>query len=223
MYAVRDWLDVELIGSTIDDAAGEAYDKVAAILGLGYPGGPIVDRLAAIGNPKAIRFPRTMLGKQSLDFSFSGLKTAVLYHVRGVPRRGEDIKAEAAKKEVTEPELHNIAAGFQAACIDVIFEKLKRAARKIRARSVIVGGGVSANQGLRSATRPLSAGGPVSADAILHGRCGHVRRPGSCAFAGRADQRIGLGCDHLQPIRSRQSKTTDDAIVNPRRILRRGR
>jgi N6-L-threonylcarbamoyladenine synthase len=78
LYRVSSWLDVTLIGSTIDDAVGEAYDKVAAILGLGYPGGPILDRLAEQGDPKSVRFPRTLLGRYSLDVSFSGLKTAVL-------------------------------------------------------------------------------------------------------------------------------------------------
>src|SRR5207248_3244186 len=89
LYRVNDWLNVELIGSTIDDAVGEAYDKVAAILGLGYPGGPVIDRLAQYGDPKAIDFPRTLLGRGSLDFSFSGLKTSVLYRVRGVPQKGQ--------------------------------------------------------------------------------------------------------------------------------------
>jgi len=149
LYEINDWLEVRLIGSTIDDAVGEAYDKVAAILGLGYPGGPIVDRLAATGNPKAIRFPRTLLDRESLDFSFSGLKTAVLYHVRGVPKRGEDVKTES-NPPMNEHELADIAASFQAACIDVIAEKLMRAARRISARSIIVGGGVSANRGLRA-------------------------------------------------------------------------
>jgi N6-L-threonylcarbamoyladenine synthase len=151
LYAVRDWLDVELIGSTIDDAVGEAYDKVAAILGLGYPGGPILDRLAAAGDPRAIRFPRTLLRRDSLDFSFSGLKTAVLYHVRGVPRRGENVKSERFKPVLSEAQLQDIAAGFQQACVEVLVEKLKRAVRKIGAKSVIVGGGVSANRGLRAA------------------------------------------------------------------------
>jgi N6-L-threonylcarbamoyladenine synthase len=150
LYRVGGWLDVELIGATIDDAVGEAYDKVAALLGLGYPGGPILDRLAAEGDPKAIRFPRTLLGRDSLDFSFSGLKTAVLYHVRGVPRRGQDVKSEPAPI-LSHPQLADIAAGFQAACIDVIAEKLKRAVRKTNAKSVIIGGGVSANHGLRAA------------------------------------------------------------------------
>jgi N6-L-threonylcarbamoyladenine synthase len=149
LYEVKSWLDVRLIGATMDDAVGEAYDKVAAILDLGYPGGPILDRLAAQGDPKAIQFPRTLLDRDSLDFSFSGLKTAVLYHVRGVPRRGEQVKHEA-NPPMRPDELANIAASFQAACIDVIEEKLRRAARAIDARSVIVGGGVSANRGLRA-------------------------------------------------------------------------
>ncbi|HSU65400.1 MAG TPA: tRNA (adenosine(37)-N6)-threonylcarbamoyltransferase complex transferase subunit TsaD [Tepidisphaeraceae bacterium] len=152
LYEVRDWLDVRLIGSTIDDAVGEAYDKVSAILGLGYPGGPILDRLAKDGAPSSIRFPRTLLDRTSLDFSFSGLKTAVLYYVRGVPRRGQDVKQEPTPP-LGEKELADIAASFQAACIDVITEKLRRAANQIGARSVIIGGGVSANSGLREAMK----------------------------------------------------------------------
>ena len=153
LYRVNSWLDVSLIGSTIDDAVGEAYDKVAAILGLGYPGGPFIDDLAASGDPAAVRFPRTLLARDSLDFSFSGLKTAVLYHVRGVPTRGgPDVRKQAPTKPPPGgQELADICAGFQAACIDVIVTKLKRAAAQVGARSVIVGGGVSANRGLRAA------------------------------------------------------------------------
>lgn len=150
MYLVRDWLDVTLVGSTIDDAVGEAYDKVAAILGLGYPGGPIIDKLALGGDPAAIRFPRTLLDRESLDFSFSGLKTAVLYHVRGVPRRGQNVK-DRPPLALSDAELANVAASFQAACIDVLRKKLARAAERFGARSIIVGGGVSANRGLREA------------------------------------------------------------------------
>jgi N6-L-threonylcarbamoyladenine synthase len=152
LYHLKDWLDVELIGTTIDDAAGEAYDKVAAILGLGYPGGPVVDRLSQFGDPNVIRFPRTLLGRDSLDFSFSGLKTSVLYHVRGVPKKGENVKSEP-HVELDDDALHDICASFQQACIDVMMEKIRRAARKIAARSIIVGGGVSANAGLREALR----------------------------------------------------------------------
>jgi N6-L-threonylcarbamoyladenine synthase len=149
LYRVGSWLDVELIGSTIDDAVGEAYDKVAALLGLGYPGGPILDKLAERGDPNAVEFPRTLLGRDSLDFSFSGLKTAVLYHVHGVPTRGHRIDT-TRPPALPEQRLRDIAASFQAACADVIAKKLKRAVKRTKARSVIVGGGVSANRGLRA-------------------------------------------------------------------------
>jgi len=145
LYDVRAWDEVELIGSTIDDAVGEAYDKVAAILGLGYPGGPIIDKLAALGDPNAVQFPRTYLSRESLDFSFSGLKTAVLYHVRGVPGRGE------SGATLTEQHLRDVCASFQAACVDVLVKKLRRALAATGGRSVIIGGGVSANRGLRAA------------------------------------------------------------------------
>jgi N6-L-threonylcarbamoyladenine synthase len=150
LYRIGSWLDVELIGSTIDDAVGEAYDKVAALLGLSYPGGPVIDALAEQGDPRAIEFPRTLLRRDSLDFSFSGLKTAVLYHVHGVPTRGKRIDT-SKPPVIPEPHLRDIAASFQAACVDVIITKLKRAVRKTGARSVIIGGGVSANRGLRAA------------------------------------------------------------------------
>jgi N6-L-threonylcarbamoyladenine synthase len=150
LYRVGNWPDVELIGSTIDDAVGEAYDKVAALLGRGYPGGPILDKLAEKGDANAIEFPRTLLGRDSLDFSFSGLKTAVLYHVHGVPTRERKIDT-SRPPQLSEQRLADIAASFQAACVDVIATKLKRAVRRTRARSVIVGGGVSANRGLRAA------------------------------------------------------------------------
>lgn len=147
LYRVNDWDDVMTIGSTIDDAVGEAYDKVAAILGLGYPGGPIIDSLASQGDPGAIRFPRSMLGKDSLDFSFSGLKTAVLYHVRGVPGRDQ------TPPPLDQRALRDIAASFQAACVDTLMKKIERAAMQFTARSIIIGGGVSANRGLRQAMK----------------------------------------------------------------------
>jgi N6-L-threonylcarbamoyladenine synthase len=145
LYDVKSWTDITLIGSTIDDAVGEAYDKVAAILNLGYPGGPILDKLAQHGDPQAVKLPRSMLGRASLDFSFSGLKTAVLYHVRGVPGRGD------SPIELNEKNICDIAASFQAACIDTIVKKLHRALSQTGAKSVIIGGGVSANRGLRNA------------------------------------------------------------------------
>lgn len=145
LYRLGSFTEVELIGSTIDDAVGEAYDKVSAILGLGYPGGPVIDQLAASGDPQAIRFPRSMLDDQSLDFSFSGLKTAVLYHVRGHKGRERDASSLSAQQ------IADVAASFQAACIDVIIRKLHRALKQTDGRSVILGGGVSANRGLREA------------------------------------------------------------------------
>jgi N6-L-threonylcarbamoyladenine synthase len=145
LYHVQSWHDVTLIGSTIDDAVGEAYDKVAAILGLAYPGGPVIDALAADGDPKAVPFPRTYLDRASLDFSFSGLKTAVLYHVRGVPGQNKP------GATMTEQHLRDVCASFQATCVDVITRKLQRALKQTGGRCVIIGGGVSANRGLRAA------------------------------------------------------------------------
>ncbi len=150
LYRIRSWTDLEKLGGTLDDAVGEAYDKVAAILGLGYPGGPLVDRLARHGDPDAVKFPRTFLGRESLDFSFSGLKTAVLYHVRGVPGK------PPREAKLTEQEVQDVAAGFQAACVDVLIKKLERALKKTGARSIVIGGGVSANSALREGAKKFS-------------------------------------------------------------------
>lgn len=145
LYRLNSLMDVELIGSTLDDAAGEAYDKVAAILHLGYPGGPIIDDLATRGSATSVAFPRALLDRDSLDFSFSGLKTAVLYHVRG--HQGRQRTAE----NLNDQEIRDVAAAFQAACVDVLCEKIRRATQRFGAKSVIVGGGVSANRALRHA------------------------------------------------------------------------
>jgi N6-L-threonylcarbamoyladenine synthase len=150
LYRIASWTDVTLIGSTIDDAVGEAYDKVSAILGLGYPGGPVLDRLAPNGDPTALNLPRSLLGRDSLDFSFSGLKTSVLYAVRGVPG-----KHQSPPPALDERRINDIAASFQAACVDTIITKLKRAIAQTSAKSIIIGGGVSANRGLREATQRL--------------------------------------------------------------------
>jgi len=149
LYRLNGFDQVELIGTTIDDAVGEAYDKVSAILGLGYPGGPVIDKLARSGNPEAVHFPRSLLGRQSLNFSFSGLKTSVLYRVRGHKGRQRDASA------LSQQELADVAASFQAACVDVLVRKLKRAVKQTHSRCVIIGGGVSANRGLRKALDQL--------------------------------------------------------------------
>ncbi|MEL7156660.1 MAG: tRNA (adenosine(37)-N6)-threonylcarbamoyltransferase complex transferase subunit TsaD [Actinomycetota bacterium] len=130
-----------ILGSTVDDAAGEAFDKVARYLGLGYPGGPIIDRLATEGDRNAIRFPRGMID-EGLDFSFSGMKTAVINYVRRHP--------EAANAD--------LAAGFQEAVVDVLVTKVLRAAERVSARSVAIGGGVAANSRLRQRFADEAAG-----------------------------------------------------------------
>ena len=125
--------DYRLLGRTIDDAAGEAFDKVARFLDLGYPGGPAIDRVAVHGDPEAIRFPRAMMD-DGLDFSFSGLKTSVVNHVRRDP-------------DVTSAD---VAASFQQAVVDVLVTKALRAARAVGATGIVLGGGVAANSLLRT-------------------------------------------------------------------------
>jgi N6-L-threonylcarbamoyladenine synthase len=150
LYDCTSPLELSLLGCTTDDAAGEAFDKVASILHLPYPGGPSIEKAAAQGNPKAIRFPRTLLGPDSLDFSFSGLKTAVLYHCRG-----QDMKGQDRVPEMSEQEIADIAASFQAAVVDVLTQKTMRAAERIQAKTILLGGGVAANAALRDAFQNL--------------------------------------------------------------------
>ncbi|HPY77191.1 MAG TPA: tRNA (adenosine(37)-N6)-threonylcarbamoyltransferase complex transferase subunit TsaD [Anaerohalosphaeraceae bacterium] len=144
LYDVESALDLRLLGSTIDDAAGEAFDKVASILRLPYPGGPSIEKIAQEGNPRAIDFPRSLMEKNSLDFSFSGVKTAVLYYCQG-----QDMKGENRVEKMSRQEIADIAASFQAAVIDVLVEKTRRAVDKMKARTVLMGGGVAANGVLR--------------------------------------------------------------------------
>lgn len=142
LYLVRDFLDIELLGQTRDDAAGEAFDKVAAILELGFPGGPAIDRLARHGDPARIAFPRTWIEAEHLDFSFSGLKTAVLYHVHGVGRK-------YAADDAPRRDLADVAASFQAALVETLVARTMTAVRRTAAQRVVVGGGVGANSALR--------------------------------------------------------------------------
>jgi len=130
-----------LLGETLDDAAGEAYDKVARFLGLGYPGGPAIDLLAARGNPAAIRFPRALLDDGTYNFSLSGLKTAVINHVRRARERGEEIN------------LPDLAASFQEAVVEVQVVKTLRAARECGVERVALAGGVACNRRLRESMR----------------------------------------------------------------------
>ncbi len=182
-----------LLGGTIDDAAGEAFDKVASILGLGYPGGPVIDRISREANAKAVQFPRSLLHGQSLDFSFSGIKTAVLYHVNGVPgairrRAGKEDGCHASASSVeacsrganedmlqqtttarkhgtqaksaadlSQAQIADIAASFQAAVVDVLKIKLRRAAKLVGAKTLVLGGGVAANTALRASLTDLAS------------------------------------------------------------------
>jgi N6-L-threonylcarbamoyladenine synthase len=127
----------ELLGQTVDDAAGEAFDKIARFLGLGFPGGPALDRLARDGDPNAIRFPRAMADSGDFDFSLSGLKTAVLRHVKAERQAGRDVDPA------------DLAASFQEAIVDVQVAKTIDAARERRVETVLLGGGVVANTRLR--------------------------------------------------------------------------
>ncbi|MBA7485825.1 tRNA N6-adenosine threonylcarbamoyltransferase [subsurface metagenome] len=150
LYDYHSPLEPRLLGCTIDDAAGEAFDKVASILKLSYPGGPAIEKIAKQGNPKAIKFPRSMLGKDSLDFSFSGIKTAVLYYCRGQDMKGQD-KVDSMSAE----QIADIAASFQAAVVEVLIKKTQRAAERIDAKTILLGGGVAANAELRTALQRM--------------------------------------------------------------------
>ncbi|MEX1008924.1 MAG: tRNA (adenosine(37)-N6)-threonylcarbamoyltransferase complex transferase subunit TsaD [Acidimicrobiia bacterium] len=135
-------------GQTVDDAAGEAFDKVARFLGLGYPGGPAIDRLAATGDPAAIRFPRAMPGE--LDLSFAGLKTAVVNHVRRI--------ADSVPERRVGDRVADIAASFQEAVIDQLVDKLFAVADEAGVGTVVIGGGVAANSRLRARVAEMAAG-----------------------------------------------------------------
>ena len=137
LVVVKDYGEYEIIGRTRDDAAGEAFDKVARAIGLGYPGGPKIDRLSKEGNPKAIAFPRAKVGDSEYDFSFSGLKSAVLNYLNSCAMKGEQI-CEA-----------DIAASFQASVVDVLVSHTIAAAKEYGFDTVALAGGVASNSGLR--------------------------------------------------------------------------
>lgn len=138
---VKDYGVYEIVGRTRDDAAGEAFDKVARAIGLGYPGGPKVDKLAKEGNPKAIAFPKAHVDGAPMDFSFSGIKSAVLNYINGCKMKGEEINRA------------DIAASFQNAVVEVIVEKTIEAARLLHMDTVCLAGGVASNSALREAMK----------------------------------------------------------------------
>ncbi|MCD8249107.1 MAG: tRNA (adenosine(37)-N6)-threonylcarbamoyltransferase complex transferase subunit TsaD [Lachnospiraceae bacterium] len=141
LVMVKDYGKYEILGRTRDDAAGEAFDKVARAIGLGYPGGPKIDRLAKEGNPDAIHFPRAKVGDSGYDFSFSGVKSAVLNHLNACRMKGEAI-VEA-----------DIAASFQKAVCDVLVEHTLHAAKEYRVDKIAMAGGVASNSALRAAMK----------------------------------------------------------------------
>lgn len=173
---VRGIGDYEIVGMTRDDAVGEAYDKVAKRLGLGYPGGPIVDRLAKEGRADAVHFPRAMMDK-GLDFSFSGLKTAVMVHLE---REGEPQSRE---------HLADLCASFQAAVVDVLVAKTRKARAKLDLRAVHIVGGVAANAGLRHAMQAAAEAEGFAFVASPLRYCGD----NAAMIAGAAAMRIGAG------------------------------
>ncbi len=146
LYLAENYGKYTVLGKTRDDAAGEAYDKISKLLGLSYPGGPIIDNLAKEGDPKALAFPRAYL-PDTLDFSFSGLKTAVLQHVRRLSPDSSPITDHSL--------LSDIAASFQAAVVDVLVRKTEWAVEKTGVRKIALSGGVSANSGLRQKMKEM--------------------------------------------------------------------
>ncbi|MCX7822000.1 MAG: tRNA (adenosine(37)-N6)-threonylcarbamoyltransferase complex transferase subunit TsaD [Syntrophobacterales bacterium] len=143
LYFVKPGEPPQLLGTTLDDAAGEAFDKVAKLLGLGYPGGVVIDRLSEQGNPQAVSFPRSFLGRDSFDFSFSGIKTAVVNFVK---KFGSPLDSS---KEILPYRVEDVVASFQEAIVDVLLEKTTMAAERKGVRHVAVVGGVAANRRLR--------------------------------------------------------------------------
>jgi N6-L-threonylcarbamoyladenine synthase len=184
LYHCKSPLDFELLGATIDDAAGEAFDKVATMLGLPYPGGPSIERAAQQGDPEAYRFPRSFLSdRERLDFSFSGLKTAVRYTIAGPGRR------DLAKIRLAPAQVADLAASFQEAVIDCLVEKAFLALERTGLRVLCVGGGVAANQRLRGRLEAEARGCKVRV---------HVAPPELCTdnavMGAIAVERYQAGC-----------------------------
>lgn len=143
LVQVKDYGEYEIIGRTRDDAVGEAFDKVARSIGLGYPGGPKIDKLAKEGNSSAISFPKAKIEDAPLDFSFSGVKSAVLNHINGCKMKGEEIIPA------------DIAASFQKAVVDVLVDRTLQAAKKCNSKKIVLAGGVASNSALRTAMKKM--------------------------------------------------------------------
>lgn len=180
---VRGLGDYHLLGATRDDAAGEAFDKVAKLLGLPYPGGPVIDKLAREGNPEAVHFPRAMLKRDNFEFSFAGLKTAVAVHLE---RRGKP-ESRAA--------LADLCASFQAAVVEVLVAKTCRARRACGQRRVHIVGGVAANAGLRAAMEAAAKREGFEFNATPLRYCGDNAAMIAAAAAARVDAQANTTVD----------------------------
>lgn len=148
LFLVKSYAEYEIIGMTKDDAAGEAFDKIAKLMGLGYPGGPVIDKLAKEGNPTEYDFPRSMINTDDFDFSFSGLKTSVRYFIQ-----------KNFEFPLSETDKRNLAASVQSAIVDVLKHKTYKASKKHRVKNIVIGGGVSANSLLRTSFKELEQKG----------------------------------------------------------------
>ncbi|WP_316791625.1 tRNA (adenosine(37)-N6)-threonylcarbamoyltransferase complex transferase subunit TsaD [Pedobacter frigoris] len=145
IVVVRDYFDMEIVGETLDDAAGEAFDKTAKILDLPYPGGPLVDKYARDGNPLAFKFGEPQI--KDLNYSFSGFKTSILYFIRNMQKENPDFVTE---------HLNDICASVQHSIVNILLNKLKKAAKQYGIREIAIAGGVSANSGLRLSLQKLA-------------------------------------------------------------------
>jgi N6-L-threonylcarbamoyladenine synthase len=204
LLLVRDLLDdVELLGETIDDAAGEAFDKVARVLGLRYPGGPEIDRAAEGGNPKAVRFPRGLtlpkdMDKHRYDFSFSGLKTAVARHVEAAQARGEELN------------IADIAASFREAVADVLISKAVKACLEHNVPRLLLGGGVVANKRVRELAVEMCAANDIELRIPALSLCtdngAMIAALGAqLVMAGRAPSSLHFGADSTLSVTSVQT------------------
>jgi N6-L-threonylcarbamoyladenine synthase len=209
LYRVEGPGRIGLLGQTLDDAAGEAFDKVAKLLGLGFPGGPPIDLLGAEGDPKAVAFPRALMDRKTLDFSFSGLKTAVRYFLeensiepapfgsQGPPRGKE------WTKEVPQA-IKDVAASFQAAVVDVLVAKTMAALGEVGTRELVVAGGVACNRGLRA---------KLQEEAEERGLRLHIPSPSLCT-----DNAAMIACAGALHVTERGSPPEDfwqmDAVAN---------
>jgi N6-L-threonylcarbamoyladenine synthase len=157
LLLAKDLTHYEKIGETRDDAVGECFDKVARLLNLPYPGGPEIEKLAKRGNPDAIKFPRPMMNQKNYDFSFSGLKTSVLYYLRDIEAKQRETIREIAQKNIrknsrrySQKFASDVAASFQKAAFDVLISKTLRAAKEYKVKTIMISGGVASNNSLKN-------------------------------------------------------------------------